>query len=269
MHRDDNRLINVFDYRGRLSGPATGTVFHDAAALGFRPIALTGDLEPLDCTWRDLLLQGAERLALGPFYAAMPAASGGIAPSPDPSDLRRSLGMALSGLLRDSDRPCLVWTFIDVDLYIHRHGYDSHVLDMLAEIGRLAAQLTHGGALVVAHSDHGLVETTHDDGIEAMLTDIQGRHGCAMGGAGRTRWLYGDAETSFRVAEEIAVETADAMAVMPASRRFRPGSLAAERCGSVLLIASGRNFLAPSGYCFEHGSETDGEIHVPFSVWDA
>ena len=43
---------------------------------------------------------------------------------------------------------------------------------------------------MIAHSDHGLTPTDHDPALEAALNGLTGRHGWAIGGAGRCRWLY-------------------------------------------------------------------------------
>jgi hypothetical protein len=40
------------------------------------------------------------------------------------------------------------------------------------------------------------------------------------------------------------------------------------RVGDISLVALGDTFLTEPGYRYDHGSATDAELHVPFSVWN-
>jgi hypothetical protein len=53
------------------------------------------------------------------------------------------------------------------------------------------------------------------------------------------------------------------------ARFFEPGSLGAQRMGSVVLLAHGERFLAEDGASYDHGSTTPEEVDVPYAIWSA
>jgi hypothetical protein len=257
----DHGLIHVFEYRGPPWWPAPTTIFDDAAARGIRPLALLGDLSNLDCAWRDAVLHGAERVANSPFYAAPM--------TPRPAALGERLQRELRAAWRSAGgTPCLVWCLLDVDRHIHQRGYDDHVADVLAEIGRVAESLVDE-AVVIAHADHGLVPTRHDPELAALLDRVARQEGCALGGAGRTRWLYPRPGGVERLRQALDGRLPPTVTLHEADAFFRPGSLARRRVGELVLIARGDAFLVEEGYTHEHGSLTDAELDVPFATWGA
>jgi hypothetical protein len=162
-----------------------------------------------------------------------------------------------------------VWCFVDVDRHVHRAGYDALVHELLAGIERIAAELADEGALVLAHADHGLVPTRADPAIERLLAGFE-RRGCAIGGAGRTRWIYpGAALCAGALRRELAAALPPAVRVHEADELFARGSLARRRVGDVVLVAEGEAFATSPGYRYDHGSLSRDELEVPCSLWQA
>lgn len=243
-----DQLVNVYSYRGPLGDAPPEDLFSDATRAGYTPVAILGDLENTHCTWRDQLVQRASLVRGHPFFDRG-----------DPAGLAAAVEAALAA----HEGRCLVWCFVDADRHIHHHGYDEAMLDFLAGIDALASEWAARGAVVVAHSDHGLVSTRHDP----RVADAIARVGCPVGGAGRTRWLYADDEG--RARDLLARHLPASVSVHHADEFFAPGSLARRRVGPIVLIARGEDFLADDGYQFEHGSLTATELDVPVAEWRA
>jgi type I phosphodiesterase/nucleotide pyrophosphatase len=254
-------LGNVYEY----VGPALGSgpnLFSDAAALGYHAVSVPADLEEFPGAWLDRLVEHSTRLPGHRFY--WPDA--GAYRPPELGALDRRLRDAIAAG-RAVGSPALVWVFVEVDRHIHRHGYDAHVEGFLALVDRLGADLAGSGAVVLAYADHGQVPTRHDPALAALLDRLAGEHGCRMGGAGRTRWLYLAAEAVPRVRAMLERELPAQVRVEAADQVFRPGSVARGRVGPLVLTALGTDFLAPPGYRYEHGSRTAAELDVPFACW--
>jgi hypothetical protein len=249
---DDGSLIDVYRYRGALGEPPEN-LFGDARERGYTPVAIVGDLEDTHCTWRDQLVYGARAVTGHTFYAR-----GELGPS----ELAERIVAAIEHALATHDTPCLVWCFVDADLRIHRYGYDAEIVALLERVDAIAAGWSHD-AIVIAHSDHGLVPTRHDPRVANALEPYR------MGGAGRTRWLYVEPAAEQRVRDELARGLPPSVRVRHADELFAPSSRARRRVGSIVVIAEGEDFLAADGYRFEHGSLSDGEMYAAFAEWRA
>lgn len=258
-------LVDVYAYKGPLGDAPPEDLFSDAARCGYTPVAILGDLEDTHCTWRDLLVHRAHKVHGHRFFSRLSRLDDPL----DPGELGGRLEGAVAHALAAHPGPCLVWCFIDADRHIHRHGYDQPLVELLERIDALAGEWARRGARVIAHSDHGLVPTRHDPAIADALERVIAAHACAMGGAGRTRWLYTAPATEQRVRDELARRLPASVRIHHADELFAPGSLARRRVGSIVLIAEGEDFLAADGYRFEHGSLTERELDVPFAEWRA
>jgi hypothetical protein len=113
------------------------------------------------------------------------------------------------------------------------------------------------------------VPTRQVPAIADAIERVTAAHACAMGGAGRTRWLYTAPGTEPRVWDDLARHLPASVRLYHADALFAPGSLARRRVGSIVLVAEGEDFLAADGYRFEHGSLTERELDVPFAEWRA
>lgn len=253
-------LVEVFSYKGPLCGPMNGNVFSDAVSLGYQPISLLGDLQSCDCSWRDSLLQHSRPLSGGRIYTADDLLQ--------PEEICRSLRDTIDPLLTaPSECSRLIWCFVDLDQHIHRSGYDEHVLSLLECFEGLALELIARDAIVLAHSDHGLVRTENDPAISQLFATLESEFDCAVGGAGRARWIYAPSSATSVVREEL-------MSALPASSRvcsptefFAAGGLAHSRVGEIMVLAEGDEFVTSPGYAYDHGSLADDEINVPLACW--
>jgi hypothetical protein len=168
----------------------------------------------------------------------------------------------------DSERaPRLVWCFLDIDRHIHQHGYDDHVITVLGIIEEFALELVERHAIVIAHSDHGLVRTTHIQEISDLFTDIERTYACRMGGAGRTRWIYAPALSTDKICSALRSRLPSTVDVESSERLFRPDSLALQGVGNIVVMARGDAFVTFDGQSFEHGSNTNDELDVPLAMW--
>ncbi|WP_253838356.1 alkaline phosphatase family protein [Actinokineospora globicatena] len=257
----DDDLVNVYEHHRPLVDGGQGNVFGDAVAHGYRAVAALCDLVNYPCSWRDLLLRGAEVVVGTPLYTRP-----GPYRAPSADELDTGLRAAVAAGLAGGDR-CLLWCFVEVDTHIHHHGDDAHAVEALRVVERLALDLVADGHVVAAHSDHGHTPTTHDTWLAELLDGLAAEFGFTMGGAGRTRWLYPAPGTSEALAARLRAELPGSIRVERSDSEFPPGTAARDRVGDLLLVAEGTRFLTVDGYRFDHGSRTREEIEVPFAVW--
>jgi hypothetical protein len=265
LDEQPRRLVNVFKYQGTGLLDPHGTVFTDAIAAGYQARSIPSDLEPLSCTWREELLRGSRRVSGYRFY---PCPDGRYQPQ-SPAEIRNGIRAAIAVARDDrpAGRPCFVWCFVEVDRHVHEKGYDAHVHQVLAGLDKIARDLADDGVVVVAHADHGLVPTRHSPGLSKTLETLRTRIPFQMGGAGRIRWLYTEPGTAPRLRRALRESLPGPVRVARAEEMF-PLEVRS-RVGEVLLIATGEEFLTETGYRYDHGSATEAECRVPFSVWDA
>ncbi|GBQ24714.1 hypothetical protein AA12717_1866 [Gluconacetobacter sacchari DSM 12717] len=258
-----SEMINVFTHPEGFAREGEQTLFHDAAQHGLTPVALSSDLGAIDCGWRDRLLNGAY-ITPSPLHFHAPC---GADTPMDVDGFIDRLNSDLERIVARSER-VFGWIFLDIDRYIHRHGYDRAVGRYLLGLNRLACEWAKKGLIIAAHSDHGLVETIHSPTLEHYLDQIIKRYGLEMGGAGRTRWLYvPQSVNTLAIMNELAANMPEHVEVAKRSDYFAPSEQIAARVGEVLLIARSKRFLAEPGVLFDHGSLTKDEWDIPFAVW--
>lgn len=254
-------LINIYDYQGKLGGPDDGNIFSDAAALGYQAVSVLGDLASYPCSWRNRLLQHSVQRAGNRHFVA---ADGSYQHAS-----RRAIVDRIETSIDEALRPpCLLWCFIEVDAHVHRYGYDDFVAGMLADIEAMAIRYVEQGKIVAAYSDHGQTKTAHDPELAGLLGWLASSYEFTIGGAGRTRWVYPMRANRLELASALRDRLPADIAIIDANTEFAAGSLARARVGDLLLVANGEDFVAPKSYRFEHGSKTEAEVWVPFSVWD-
>jgi hypothetical protein len=251
-------LVNVLECRDDLALQTGGNLFTDARRAGYLPLVVVGDWEPYDCAFRDALFRGAVLVRGHRFYTgARPRRA-----------MARHIASAVETALASSVGPRLVWCFVDVDQHVHGHGYDDHVQTLLGEVDQLALDWTAAGRVVLAHSDHGLVKTRHLPELAKLFEDL-GRRGCAVGGAGRTRWLYPDPGSEDAIFDSVTRAVPASVSVYPSARLWSRDSVAFARVGAIVLVAEGDEFVTFHGHTYEHGSWTAPERRVPFASWPA
>jgi hypothetical protein len=171
--------------------------------------------------------------------------------------------------------PLLVWAHVNLDSAIHARGYDAAVRDATAELGAAAQRWASQGHTVIAHSDHGLVETHDSNRARRLLALLRDPAYCRepSGGAGRVIWAYphrGSADELLERARELAGSFA---AVIHRDELFRSGAVgdtqvARDRIGEVVVVATGREFpLVAPHHRFEHGALSEQEMAVPLAIW--
>ncbi|MFI8415982.1 alkaline phosphatase family protein [Serratia sp. NPDC078593] len=252
-------VINVCDYQGEAITIPTENLFSDAIQCGYFPQAVAGDLLPIRGAWTRALLAGAAYIDNSRFYTQHF--------SVPPAQRLIQLEDAIAQAQTRADNLSLVWCFIDIDHYIHQHGYDSQVEQFLSGLESLAQRLCQQGCDVIAYADHGLVPTRHDEGIAKTVREIGQAYGAQMGGAGRTRWFYVADDKQMSLCQRLTAALGAGVDVLPRQALFPQGGM--ERMGNVLLIAREERFIAPESYCYEHGSLLPQEMTVPYAVWEA
>lgn len=251
---------------GAIPAEPASTFFERFRDRGVDCVANPGELANWPGRWRDSILRGADVVPSDEDWAALRHR-----PEAAWSASRRETEAALAF----RPRPRLVWSFLNLDDHVHAHGYDERVLAALAELDAVCAEWASAGHLVVAYSDHGLVETTVDSDDAAAWSRISGPALCRLppGGAGRARWAYPrpGAEDDVRAELEAALE-GEAL-VLTREGAIELGLLAdtalvAQRVGEVVALATGTRFPVPSREVrFDHGSCLPEEMLVPFAVW--
>ncbi|MCI4002820.1 alkaline phosphatase family protein [Dickeya dianthicola] len=255
-------LINIFQYQGALGYTPQESIFSDAAKQGITPLVISGDLECHISSWQRSLLCHAHEITGFPIYQSEKYKQGKLSSRQALNTIRQAINETLNSL----KEPALIWYFIDLDLHIHHHGYDPHTMAMLTGIDELAQQLTRQGLRVIAHSDHGLVETTHSEYIENVMQNAMDKYAATMGGAGRTRWLYTrQYQDAFRFLRQ-ALPADILLAKKPQSPTASP-NLFTDRLGDIIMISRGNTFICPPSYHYEHGSLTIDEVFVPLFFW--
>ncbi|MFI7537276.1 alkaline phosphatase family protein [Streptosporangium sp. NPDC049376] len=259
-----DRLVNVFTHTGADLIRPTATIFTDARTIGYRPVAVLGDLQAYPSTWRDRLLTGADPVDGPRFFSEG-------ADVMDERELVRRLDEAVRAA-RDAGSPgapTLVWCYLELDRHLHRHGYDRYAVEVMVELGRYAERLAENGTVVVAHSDHGLTPTRHDPELDGLLRHLCRTHGAMLAGAGRTRWFHASPAASDVLYEVLLRELPTDVRVARRSELFAESPLITARVGDVVILAEGERFITDPGYRWEHGSRTEAELDTPFSLWGA
>jgi hypothetical protein len=257
--------VNVYDPRAEFGIGVDGNVFTDAARCGWDPRAVLGDLEITPGVWRDALLRGAEGIEGHRFYTTGEPSYRSRPAAEVLADVDRAVARALAS----DGTPVFLWCFIELDRHVHHHGYDDEARAFVDGFGQWAERLaTRGDIVVAAHSDHGLVPTTHDPELAAVLDALAATHGFHIGGAGRVRWLHPAGGRRFPGSEVLRSALPPSVDVLDSDLVLSPGSRARERIGPVSLVARTERFLADPAHHFDHGGWSEAELCTPWCVWD-
>ncbi|RCG32111.1 hypothetical protein DQ384_06240 [Sphaerisporangium album] len=264
---------------------AMPTVFQ-AAAPRARPVARAREIGAIGSPWASALLAGASR---GPRPDPRTLA----AEAADPERMVAAVARDVEDVLaaHREDRPLLLWTYVNLDDHVHRHGYDDRAARAVEALERHALSWARRGWTVLAHSDHGQVPCEPDAGLELAWARVDTPELCRLpaGGAGRTRWLYPREGRAAEALERLGEAMDGHALVVPAADLPGlglagppgPGSTGlpgagltglpaavGERLGEVVAIATSPRFPLPvPGMAFEHGALTPDEMLVPLATW--
>lgn len=271
LHPDGRRTVNCHD--GHLDvptsevpprptiTPAFATVFSVLAGEGVPAVAVPNELGRLGPAVRDRLLLGCS------------VTEPELPPTTEPGDLVEAFGTQLDRVIATT-RTGLIWSYLDLDSYVHRRGMDDSVRAAVHAIDQLARRVSRGGTAVLLFSDHGLTENRPSPDMLHAWQEASGPQRCRLpaGGAGRTRWLYPHAGEQERLSGWLTERVPDAVVTSPdqlaAWGLVEPGCVGQRRLGEIVLLARGPDFPGPdptTGY--EHGSMTAEEVLVPMAIW--
>jgi len=155
-----------------------------------------------------------------------------------------------------------VWVYVNLDDYVHLHGYDGAAEQALQALETAATRWAGQGWTVVAHADHGQVRRVRDQGLEAVWAAVDTPALCAFpgAGAGRTRWLYPRPGNAAEVVERLRHGLGPNALVLSASELVDLGLVSdaprlLERVGGVVALALTEHFpLEDPDMRYEHGS---------------
>jgi hypothetical protein len=239
------------------------TIFDSLADAGIPAVALPNELALLHADVRDRLLHGAQ--VAGP---ALPVTT-------DPADLVGAFAdqiTAATATMPDA----MIWTYLDLDRHIHRHGFDRRAAAAMTALDELARRLRDGGTSVLVFSDHGLARSAPSPATKAAWQAATGERWCRLppGGAGRVRWLYPHPGHADRLSGLLGRQLTDAIVVtsdqLAELGYVVTGSVGQRRLGEIILIATGADFPVPdAGMAYEHGSMTAEEVLIPMAIWSA
>lgn len=220
---------------------------------------LARELDLLEGTWAQALLRGCNRVPA-------PARHKLAAQAEDPPLLVANVVADLDKTV-DKTAPDarFLWTYVNIDDHVHRHGYDESVHEAMIRLDAHASRWAAQGWTVVAHSDHGQVPVDPDpDLVDAWDAIVREECVIPSGGAGRMRWLYPKADRLEAVFDRVATTLGSTATVHHAADLGLPQPEA----GPVVAVAASRRFPIPDPSAkFEHGGLSQDEIDVPCAVW--
>jgi hypothetical protein len=220
---------------------------------------LARELDLLEGTWAHALLRGCTRIPA-------PSKHKLTAQAEDPPLLVANVVADLDKAI-DKARPdaAFLWTYVNIDDHVHRHGYDESVHEAMLRLDAHASRWAAQGWTVVAHSDHGQVAVDPDpELVEAWDAIVREECVIPSGGAGRTRWLYPKADRLEAVFDRVATTLGSTATVHHAADLGLPQPEA----GPVVAVAASPGFPIPDpSVKFEHGGMSRDEIDVPYAVW--
>ncbi len=194
----------------------------------------------------------------------------------DPIAMVAAVTAGLESTLADrQSTPLLAWAHVNVDAAIHARGYDSAVCDAMARLEAAAQRWASSGHTVIAHSDHGLVETRESRRARELRALLHDPAYCRVqsGGAGRMLWAYPHPGSRDVLIEEARALAGSFAAVIGRDELLRLQAIgdtqyARERIGEVVVVATGTEFpLFAPNHRFEHGANSEQEMIAPLAIW--
>jgi hypothetical protein len=169
LHPDGDRLVNCHD--GSTEGGGTGstgtttgrrtvtptfrTIFDALADAGVLAVALPNELAGLHAEVRDRLLHGARVVSASPPNTASSLPTTASSPvTTDPVGMVAAFADQLTTAI-DAMPGAMIWTYLDLDSHVHRHGFDRRAAEAMIALDELASRLRDAGTSVLVFSDHG------------------------------------------------------------------------------------------------------------------
>jgi len=242
------------------------TIFDRAVADGVQCRAVAREIAHLPGPWAQALLRGATVVPAAPAemltrHARDPALLVDAAMKEVDEQIGGQARGQAGGVRR---QPMLLWTYVNLDDYLHRHGYDERAVTAMAELGSRAARWAQAGWTVIGHSDHGQVRCAPDENLVRAWSalDDPARRLLPAGGAGRVRWLYPAPGDEGEVGGRLAAALGSSARIVATDEALR------DRVGPVIAIAADERFPVPdTSLSWEHGADSADETVVPLAIW--
>ncbi len=246
------------------------TVFTDLEGQGFQTVCINGFYAQKISRWSQGIQKDAGRIDISK------SDWGQIVMRPDliVNSIIEDVGNALSA--RHKGSKSFVWNLVDIDCYIHEHGYTGELKSALTRLNSYFGQLAAEGHTVVAFADHGQVPqkiSSYTEGWNKIHTDEVVR--MPSGGAGRVRWSYPHAGKEEELKEKIQALLGDSAMVIHRDELESLGILPLgenlkSQIGEIITFALTDDYplaIHGGGFIYEHGSVTPDEMLVPLMVY--
>ncbi len=246
------------------------TMFTDLEGQGFQTVCINGFYAQKISRWSQGTQKDAGRIDISK------SDWGQIVMQPDliVDSIIEDVGNALAA--RSKGSKSFVWNLVDIDCYIHEHGYTGELKTALTRLNGYFGQLAAEGHTVVAFADHGQVPqkiSTYTEGWNKIHTDDVVR--MPSGGAGRVRWSYpreGKEDYLQQQLQSLLGESAmvirrdelDSLGIL------RLGDNLKSQIGEIITFALTDDYplaVHGGGFIYEHGSVTPDEMLVPLMVY--
>jgi Type I phosphodiesterase / nucleotide pyrophosphatase len=246
------------------------TLFEHAAEHGAAAVAVTRELDGLPGLWTDALLRGADR------WDGQRTSAGVLqAQAADARTMAAAVVSDVEQVLAERPGRVLVWAYLNLDDYVHSHGYDTAAQQALQALEAAATGWATAGWTVIAHADHGQVRRVRDQRLEAVWAMLDTPALCAVpgAGAGRTRWLYPHPQRVGEVAERLRQGLGPHAVVLTRPQLVTLGLASdaprlLDRIGEVVAVAASQRFpLSDPDLGYEHGGVQPDELLVPLATW--
>jgi len=241
-----------------------GSLFHDWQSADLKPIAISAEYPGMSKEWLDAIHLGAVRI-VDPTPAAMMSVE----------PLAHT--QIVIGIVRDVIAPMnAVWAHINLDPYIHLHGYDAQIAAAISYIDDMCCDFAAQGIPSMWYADHGMMRTKVLECDRLLWEQLETPLWCRgrAGGAGRTRWLYPHARFEGHVlkmlldglgTDAIVIHRDELGSLGLLEGMAEPISL---RVGEVVAIATGERFPIPDpNLIFEHGGISEQERRIPLVIY--
>lgn len=262
----DDWVTGGIPFRGsNLNIRNRGSLFLDWQSAGFKPVAISAEYTGMSQEWLDAMHLGAVRVV-----DPTPVARMSVEPL--------AHAQTVIGVVREVIAPMTaVWAHINLDPYIHLHGYGAEITAAISYIDGVCYDLAARGIPSMWYADHGMMRTKVFERDRLLWERLDTPLWCRSraGGAGRTRWLYPHARFEKQILKMLSASLGTDAIVIHRDELASLGLLEGEvgpdpsRVGEVVAIATGERFPVPDpSLIFEHGGISEQERRVPLVTYE-